>query len=119
MIAPALAPATSFHVWTGFVGCSANPQSAPASPNPFTPPPRNTASASSIHCIVPPPLSCAGAAVVSPTVLPSAPSNNPPHRIAAPVSLLDSALVRLLPAVPKPVVQLFSSRYIAGATLAE
>jgi proline dehydrogenase len=35
------------------------------------------------------------------------------------VSLLDSALVRLLPAVPKPVVQLFSSRYIAGATLAE
>jgi proline dehydrogenase len=39
--------------------------------------------------------------------------------IAAPVSLFDSALVRLLPAVPKPVVQLFSSRYIAGATLAE
>jgi proline dehydrogenase len=35
------------------------------------------------------------------------------------VSLLDSALVRLLPAVPKPVVQMFSSRYIAGATLAE
>jgi proline dehydrogenase len=35
------------------------------------------------------------------------------------VSLLDSALVRLLPAVPKPVVQLFSSRYIAGTTLAE
>jgi proline dehydrogenase len=35
------------------------------------------------------------------------------------VSLLDSALVRLLPAVPKPVVQLVSSRYIAGATLAE
>jgi proline dehydrogenase len=35
------------------------------------------------------------------------------------VSLLDSALVRLLPAVPKPVVQVFSSRYIAGATLAE
>jgi proline dehydrogenase len=35
------------------------------------------------------------------------------------VSLFDSALVRLLPAVPKPVVQLFSSRYIAGATLAE
>jgi len=33
------------------------------------------------------------------------------------VSLFDSALVRLLPAVPKPVVQLFSSRYIAGATL--
>ena len=35
------------------------------------------------------------------------------------MSLLDSAIVRLLPAVPKPVVQLFSSRYIAGATLAE
>jgi proline dehydrogenase len=35
------------------------------------------------------------------------------------VSLLDSALVRLLPAVPKPVVQLFSSRYIAGVTLTE
>jgi proline dehydrogenase len=35
------------------------------------------------------------------------------------VSLLDSALVRLLPAVPKPVVQLFSSRYIAGATLTD
>lgn len=32
---------------------------------------------------------------------------------------LDSALVRLLPVVPKPVVQLFSSRYIAGATLAD
>jgi proline dehydrogenase len=35
------------------------------------------------------------------------------------VSLLDSAIVRLLPAVPKPVVQMFSSRYIAGATLAD
>ncbi|HZT54086.1 MAG TPA: proline dehydrogenase family protein [Gaiellaceae bacterium] len=35
------------------------------------------------------------------------------------MSLLDAALVRLLPAVPKPVVQVFSSRYIAGATLAE
>jgi proline dehydrogenase len=31
--------------------------------------------------------------------------------------LLDRALVRVLPAVPKPVVQLFSSRYIAGSTL--
>ena len=31
--------------------------------------------------------------------------------------LVDRALVRLLPVVPKPVVQLFSSRYIAGATL--
>jgi proline dehydrogenase len=35
------------------------------------------------------------------------------------VSLLDSAIVRLLPAVPKPVVQRFSARYIAGETLAE
>ena len=35
------------------------------------------------------------------------------------MSLFDSALVRLLPAVPKPVVQMFSSRYIAGATLAD
>ncbi len=35
------------------------------------------------------------------------------------MSLLDSALVRLLPAVPKPVVQLVSSRYIAGSTLAD
>ena len=35
------------------------------------------------------------------------------------MSLLDSALVRLLPAVPKPVVQLFSSRYIAGPSLEE
>jgi proline dehydrogenase len=32
------------------------------------------------------------------------------------VSLLDSAIVRLLPAVPKPIVQRFSARYIAGAT---
>lgn len=35
------------------------------------------------------------------------------------MSLLDQAIVRLLPAVPKPVVQVFSSRYIAGASLAE
>jgi proline dehydrogenase len=35
------------------------------------------------------------------------------------VSLLDSAIVRLLPAVPKPIVQRFSARYIAGETLAE
>jgi proline dehydrogenase len=32
---------------------------------------------------------------------------------------LDRALVRVLPVVPKPLVQLFSSRYIAGATLDE
>ena len=39
------------------------------------------------------------------------------HRIAQPVTLLDKAIVRMLPVVPKPVVQLFSSRYIAGSTL--
>jgi proline dehydrogenase len=33
------------------------------------------------------------------------------------VTLLDRAIVRLLPAVPKPVVQLLSARYIAGAGL--
>ena len=33
------------------------------------------------------------------------------------MTLLDKTLVRLLPVVPKPVVQLFSGRYIAGATL--
>jgi proline dehydrogenase len=33
------------------------------------------------------------------------------------VALLDRALVRLLPAVPKPVVQRLSSRYIAGPSL--
>jgi proline dehydrogenase len=35
------------------------------------------------------------------------------------VTLLDKAIVRMLPVVPKPVVQLFSSRYIAGSTLDE
>ena len=35
------------------------------------------------------------------------------------MTLLDRAIVRLLPAVPKPVVQLFSARYIAGSTLAD
>ncbi|HLY94502.1 MAG TPA: proline dehydrogenase family protein [Gaiellaceae bacterium] len=35
------------------------------------------------------------------------------------MTLLDRAIVRLLPAVPKPVVQLFSNRYIAGPTLAD
>jgi proline dehydrogenase len=33
------------------------------------------------------------------------------------VALLDRAIVKLLPAVPKPVVQRISSRYIAGSTL--
>jgi proline dehydrogenase len=35
------------------------------------------------------------------------------------LALLDRALVRLLPAVPRTVVQRVSSRYIAGTTLAE
>jgi proline dehydrogenase len=33
------------------------------------------------------------------------------------VAVLDRAIVRLLPAVPKPVVQRLSSRYIAGSTI--
>ncbi len=33
------------------------------------------------------------------------------------MALLDRAIAKLLPAVPRPVVQLVSSRYIAGATL--
>jgi len=33
------------------------------------------------------------------------------------VTLLDKALVRVLPVVPRQLVQLFSSRYIAGATI--
>ena len=33
------------------------------------------------------------------------------------MSLVDSAIVRLLPAVPKPVVRRISSRYIAGEEL--
>src|SRR5207248_6737251 len=33
------------------------------------------------------------------------------------VALLDRAIVRLLPAVPKPVVQRLSSRYIAGPSI--
>ena len=35
------------------------------------------------------------------------------------MALLDRAIVRLLPAVPRPVVQRLSSRYIAGSTLAD
>ncbi len=35
------------------------------------------------------------------------------------MTLLDRAIVRLLPAVPKPVVRIFSARYIAGPTLAD
>jgi proline dehydrogenase len=35
------------------------------------------------------------------------------------VTLLDRAIVRLLPAVPRPAVRRFSARYIAGATLSE
>jgi proline dehydrogenase len=35
------------------------------------------------------------------------------------MSLLDQAIARALPVVPKPVVQLFSQRYIAGSTLTD
>ncbi len=35
------------------------------------------------------------------------------------MAILDRAIVRLLPAVPKPVVRRISSRYIAGPTLAD
>ena len=35
------------------------------------------------------------------------------------MTLLDKTIVRLLPAVPRQVVQLFSARYIAGTTLAD
>jgi proline dehydrogenase len=35
------------------------------------------------------------------------------------LSIVDRAIVRMLPAVPKPVVERLSSRYIAGATLAD
>ena len=35
------------------------------------------------------------------------------------MTLLDSALVRMLPAVPRPVVKRLSDRYIAGPTLAD
>ena len=35
------------------------------------------------------------------------------------MTLLDRAIVRLLPAVPKPVVQFFSARYIAGSSLVD
>jgi proline dehydrogenase len=38
-------------------------------------------------------------------------------RIARPVALLDRAIVRALPIVPKPVVQMISARYIAGRKL--
>ena len=35
------------------------------------------------------------------------------------MALFDRAVVRLLPAVPRPVVQRLSQRYIAGSTLAD
>src|SRR4051795_8264283 len=41
--------------------------------------------------------------------------SNPPR--LGPVSLVDSAIVRLLPAVPRPVVRKISERYIAGEQL--
>ena len=39
--------------------------------------------------------------------------------IGAPVALYDRAIVRLLPAVPRPVVRRLSERYIAGPALAD
>src|SRR5213592_2023846 len=65
MIAPALAPATHFHVLIGFVGCSANPQSAPASASPLTPPPRKTPSASVIQATTLAPLIAAAVHMTS------------------------------------------------------
>ncbi|HEX5146067.1 MAG TPA: hypothetical protein VFV85_03520, partial [Conexibacter sp.] len=35
------------------------------------------------------------------------------------MGIFDEAIARVLPAVPKPVVQLFSARYIAGPLLAD
>src|SRR5207244_1796105 len=43
--------------------------------------------------------------------------HQPPRRIANPVAILDRAIVRLLPVVPRPVVQKLSERYIAGPEL--
>jgi proline dehydrogenase len=40
-------------------------------------------------------------------------------RIAPPVAILDRAIVRFLPAVPKPVVRRISERYIAGSELGD
>src|SRR5215204_6185291 len=40
-------------------------------------------------------------------------------RIAPPVAILDRAIVRFLPAVPKPVVRRISNRYIAGSELGD
>src|SRR5262249_22769899 len=37
--------------------------------------------------------------------------------IRPPVSLLDKTIVRLLPAVPRPLVRHLSSRYIAGPSI--
>ena len=42
-----------------------------------------------------------------------------PEARQSPVTLLDRAIVRALPAVPRGVVRRLSSRYIAGSTLAE
>src|SRR5262249_1977195 len=44
-------------------------------------------------------------------------ANSAPRRLPAAVALLDRAIVRLLPAVPKPVVRRISERYIAGEGL--
>src|SRR3989440_1871063 len=39
------------------------------------------------------------------------------RKLQPPVAMLDRAIVRLLPAVPRPVVQKLSERYIAGPEL--
>jgi proline dehydrogenase len=43
----------------------------------------------------------------------------PGERRATPIGFLDSAVVSVLPLVPKPIVGKFSARYIAGPTLAD
>ena len=48
--------------------------------------------------------------------MPSHAPSNPP-RIVRALALLDRAIVRMLPAVPKPVVRRLSDRYIAGPEL--
>ena len=40
-------------------------------------------------------------------------------RIAGPLALFDRAIVRALPAIPRPIIRRISERYIAGTTLAD
>ena len=55
MIAPALAPATLIHLLDGLRRMLGEPAERAREPQPLHAAARNTASASSIHCIVPPP----------------------------------------------------------------